>query len=137
MLKQAITDEGSDLNPPSLAEALTRHATRKRQTVDLLTLVFTKLLICCRFLAFKACRVYPLDLPSWISELLYRFAFLAPFCSVELAGLVLFGPSFLDICLFMGLLLCPLWALFMSTYFALYGPFLMPFIGLSLYGSSL
>ena len=48
--KQAITEEGSDLNTPSLAEALTRHATRKRQTVDLLTLVFTKLLICCRFL---------------------------------------------------------------------------------------
>ena len=27
-LKQAITQEGSDLNPPSLAEALTRRATR-------------------------------------------------------------------------------------------------------------
>ena len=38
---------------------------------------------------------------------------------------------------FYGSLLCPLWALFVSTYFALYGPFLMPFIGLSLYGSSL
>ena len=27
-LEQAITDKGSDLNPPSLAEALTRRATR-------------------------------------------------------------------------------------------------------------
>ena len=31
--KQAITNEGSDLNPPSLAEALTRRANRYRYAV--------------------------------------------------------------------------------------------------------